>query len=166
MPLPGGASAKDGLRYEMLWAAYCLTKVMSGEYESIRFEPPGPEGEGIEFLARTQSGTEYHQVKRQQTGKGYWSLPDLGSLGVLSHFSGKLDDPSARCVFMSTEAAADLGELSNRARRSQSWFEFKSQFVSSEGWSNKFSGFEFALECNERGRYIPTPSTNRSQNLG
>ena len=139
MPLPGGASAKVGLRYELLWTAYCLTKMMSGEYESIRFEPPGPEGEGIEFYVRTQSGTEYHQVKRQQTGKGYWSLPDLGSLGVLSHFCSKLDDPSARCIFMSTEAAADLGELSERARSSKSWFEFKSQFVSSEGWSNKFS---------------------------
>ena len=138
MPLPGGASAKVGLRYELLWTAYCLTKVMSGEYESIRFEPPGPEGEGIEFLARTRSGTEYHQVKRQQTGKGYWSLKDLGSTGVLSHFYDKLEDTSARCVFISTEKAGDLEEICERARSSNSWFEFQAEFVNSDRWSNRF----------------------------
>ncbi len=128
----------------MLWAAYCLTKVMSGEYESIRFEPPGPEGEGIEFLARTRSGTEYHQVKRQQTGKGFWSLSDLGSLGVLSHFYGKLDSASNRCVFVSTEKAAHLEELSDRARRSNSWFEFKAHFANRDRWSQWF------MELNSR----------------
>ncbi len=144
MPLPGEASAKVGLRYELLWTAYCLTKVMSGDYESIRFAPPGPEGEGIEFLARTRSGTEYHQVKRQQSSKGAWSLSDLGSSKVLSHFYRKSSSASDRCVFVSTEKAADLEELSDRARRSNSWFEFKAHFLNSDRWSQKF------MELNSR----------------
>ena len=144
MPLPGEASAKVGLRYELLWTAYCLTKVMSGDYESIRFAPPGPEGEGVEFFVRTQTGTEYHQVKRQQTGKGYWSLSDLGSSGVLSDFYGKSGGASDRCVFVSTEKAADLEELSDRARGSNSWFEFKAHFVSNDLWSQRF------MELNSR----------------
>ena len=77
MPLSGGASDKAGLRYELLWTVRCLIRLMKGEFDSIWLEPAGEEGEGVEFAITTSDGTEYHQVKRQLTGKGVWSLSEL-----------------------------------------------------------------------------------------
>jgi len=52
MPLPGGPSDKAGNRYEARWTVACMARVLRGEYDSIRLEPPGPEGQGIEFWRR------------------------------------------------------------------------------------------------------------------
>ena len=139
MPLAGGASAKAGLRYEYVWTVMSMVRVARGEADLIHLEPAGPTGDGIEFYLETQSGTEYHQVKRQLTGKGSWSLTQLESKGVLSHFYSKLDDPSAVCVFMSAHAAHTLDELADRARRAGSWEEFRRNFVTSQEWSDNFS---------------------------
>ena len=70
MPLPGGASAKAGIECEFLWTVNCMLRVMQDETMSVRLEPPGEEGEGIEFALETSEGIEYHQVKRQLTGSG------------------------------------------------------------------------------------------------
>ena len=69
MPLPGGSSAKAGLRYELLWTVNCMLRVMQEETMSIELERPGQEGEGIEFTIETSDSLEHHQVKRQLTGK-------------------------------------------------------------------------------------------------
>ena len=138
MPLPGGPSDKAGNRYEYLWTVMCMIRVMRGEASSIHLEPPGHEGEGIEFSVTTSSGTEYHQAKRQLTGKGVWSLNQLHSRGVLSHFYQRLGDPSASCVFTSAHAAHPLDELALRAQDASSWAEFEQTFISSLYWSNNF----------------------------
>ncbi len=138
MPLPGGPSAKAGDRYELLWTVYCMLRVMAGGAESIRLEPPGEAGEGIEFTIDGPSGTEYHQVKRQRTGQGAWTLAVLSKEGVLTHFHQKLDAPSAEVVFVSAHAAHPLDELADRARVSGSWEEFERAFVSSNEWSGYF----------------------------
>ena len=138
MPLRGGPSAKVGHRYEYLWAIMCMIRLMRGDADSIHLEPPGHEGEGIEFSLQTPSGTEYHQVKRQLTGKGVWSLGQLGSRGVLPHFYERLGDPLATCVFVSSHAAHPLDELVSRARDSGSWEEFEQHFLDTPDWTDRF----------------------------
>ena len=138
MPLPGGPSAKAGDRYELLWTVNCMLRLMAGEAESIRLEPPGQEGEGIEFTIDGPSGTEYHQVKRQRTGQGAWTLAGLAKEGVLTHFHQKLDAPSAEVVFVSAHAAHPLDEMAARARAAGSWEAFERAFVSSNKWSVHF----------------------------
>ena len=139
MPLPGGASDKAGLRYELLWTVRCLIRLMKGELDSIWLEPAGEEGEGVEFAITTSDGLEYHQVKRQLTGKGVWSLSELSRRGVLSHFYQKLGDSSATCTFVSSHAAHPLDELAARAREARTWTEFQRNFVSSDAWDRNFN---------------------------
>ena len=83
MPLPGGAAEKFGNRYEGRWTVACLLDVMDEKADSIRLEPPGPEGQGIEFWITKQGIREYHQVKRQHT-IGHWTLHTLAGEGVLN----------------------------------------------------------------------------------
>ena len=139
MTLPGGASGKIGIRYEGLWTVFCMIRVMQEEAEWIWLERAGEENEGFEFALGTPTGVEYHQVKRQRTGMGKWSLSILSSEGVLTNFYQKLDDPSVTCVFVSAHAADVLEELANRARSANSWLEFNQAFISSDGGSTEFS---------------------------
>ncbi len=136
MPLPGGASAKYGLRYELLWTVHSFLSILESKAESIHLEPSGDAGKGIEFCLRTAAGIEYHQVKRQQTGKGVWSLADLNE--VLSYFRQRLTDPTATCVFVSIHAAHPLKELADRVRNAATWEEFRSAYISSDSWSGHF----------------------------
>ena len=138
MPLPGGPSDKAGNRYEHLWTVRCMMRVMNGEADSMHLEPAGDEGAGIEFIVRGSFGNEHHQVKRQLTGKGVWSLSELDSRGVLSDFFQKLQDPNSSCVFTSSHAAHPLDELEKRAKDSSSWEDFEGNFISSNDWSHHF----------------------------
>ena len=139
MPLTGGPSDKAGNRYEYLWTVRCIMRVMRNEAVSIHLEPAGDEGRGIEFTVHSSSGSEYHQVKRQLTGKGVWSLRELASKRVLSHFHQRLEDPVASCVFTSSHAAHPLDGLVERAKDASSWEDFEGNFISSNDWSNNFN---------------------------
>ena len=131
MPLPGGAAEKFGNRYEGRWTVACLLDVMDEKADSIRLEPPGPEGQGFEFWITKQGVREYHQVKRQHFN-GHWTLYSLAHEGVLTNFTTRLQDPSIRCVFVSGNSAGQLDELSDRARRSASWEEFNEEFLGTD----------------------------------
>ena len=115
-----------------------MTRVMKGKVEFIYLEPPGDAGRGIEFSVHTATGVEYHQVKRQRTEMGKWSLATLSSEGVLSHFYQKLQDSDATCVFVSTHAAHPLDELAKRARDAGSWTKFECTVISLDTWSKHF----------------------------
>jgi len=130
VPLPGGAADKLGNRYEGRWIVNCMAQVMAEEADSIRLEPPGIEGEGVEFWLKREARIEYHQVKRQQSARGHWALSDL--LGVLPSFYRKLTEPSAWCVFVSTQSADELRELSERSRSSASFDEFQAEFLNAQ----------------------------------
>lgn len=129
MPLPGGQADKFGNRYEGRWTVLSLVDVMDERYDSIRLEPPGSEGEGIEFWLRKNSLFEYHQVKRQNSAEGRWTIKALGQRHVLSHFFNKLNNPSATCVFTSTQDAYQLHELADRASQSVSFDEFECEYL-------------------------------------
>ena len=151
MPLPGGASDKVGNRYELLWTVNCMLRVMQDDATSIRLEPPGEEGEGIEFVITTADGREYHQAKRQITGRGVWSLASLDAEGVLRNFYKKLDDQSATCVFVSGHAAHPLDELADRARSADDWESFSRHYIDSNEWRGHFNNLHnrWAATTNE-----------------
>ena len=115
-----------------------MAKVLNGEAEAIYLEPVGDEGQGVEFTVIRPTETEYHQVKRQRTGRGVWPLAELAREGVLGHFYQKLNVQSAQAVFVSTHAAHTLDELADRARSAVSWEEFERWFLSSNEWSSRF----------------------------
>ena len=129
MPLPGGDADKSGNRYESRWTAFCLADVLGERADSIRLEPPGVEGEGAEFVLVRHGVAEYHQVKRQHSGAGRWSLAALEGEHVLSRFWSKLQGTEAHSVFVSMYAADELGELSERARGAKDWDEYRAEFL-------------------------------------
>lgn len=106
--------------------------------QAIRLEPPGKQGEGVEFWLRYDDRVEYHQVKRQRTGEGHWTLSALQDARVLRTLNERLIDPTAWCVFVSTHAADALDELSDRSRKAVSWTEFERDFLSEEKWRAEF----------------------------
>ncbi|MBK8293674.1 MAG: hypothetical protein IPK93_02445 [Solirubrobacterales bacterium] len=113
-----------------------MLDMLRGRASEIRLEPPGEEGEGVEFWLRTtDSKLEFHQVKRQRTGQGQWTISSIKR--VLESFLAKLDNPDAECVFVSGHAAADLDELSDRAQKSLNFTEFKADWLAKE-WGAKF----------------------------
>ena len=116
-----------------------MAKVLNGEAESISLEPVGDDGQGVEFTVTRPAAIEYHQVKRQRTGRGVWPLSELAREGVLGHFYQKLDVQAAETVFVSTHAAHPLDELTDRARSAASWKEFESWFLASDEWSKNFN---------------------------
>ena len=138
MPLAGGAAEKFGNRYEGRWTVQCMLDVMDEKADSIRLEPPGSEGQGVEFWIAKQGIREYHQVKRQRS-VGNWTLNALKREGVLTNFAAKLhEDPTVRCVFVSAISAGQLAELSDRARRSANWEEFNEEFINTNQMRTDF----------------------------
>lgn len=138
MPLSGGSANKFGNRYEGRWTIARMIDVMDERADAIRLEPPGAEGEGIEFWVQKGNLREYHQVKRQHSATGRWTLGDLGRQRILSHFWEKLRDPHTLCVFVSSQDAYQLGELADRAGRAASWEEFEQIFLKSDVQSRAF----------------------------
>ena len=116
----------------------CMLDVMGEKAESIRLEPPGPEGQGFEFWTTKQGIQEYHQVKRQRS-IGHWTINALKREGVLTNFTAKLqEDPMVHCVFVSAISAGQLAELSDRARRSANWEEFNAAFIDTDQMRTNF----------------------------
>ncbi|MBF2046554.1 MAG: hypothetical protein IGS54_04130 [Elainella sp. C42_A2020_010] len=129
MPLPGGEADKLGNRYEGRWTVFCMIDVMDEKADSIRLEKPGEDA--FEFFLHKDGKLNCHQVKRQRSGRGSWTLGALQSqqVQVLSDFWESLGSQDISCVFISTQDANELGELANRARDAASWVEFEQKFL-------------------------------------
>lgn len=138
MPLPGGETDKIGNRYEGRWTVFCMIDVIDEKADSIRLETPGEDA--FEFFVRRKGKLEYHQVKRQKTGLGHWTLSALENkqIQVLSDFWRSLSNPDISCVFVSTQDADQLGELAQRALSAASWTEFEHDFLN-KAQSNHFN---------------------------
>lgn len=131
MALPGGSADKFGNRYEGRWTVACMLDILRGRAQDIWLEVPGDEGKGTEFRVTDMDGKHiYHQVKRQQSDRGSWSLPNLKSEGVLTTFWEKLQHADAQCMFTSTQAAFPLDKLTTRAKSANSLEEFEREFLS------------------------------------
>lgn len=148
MPLPGGASDKFGNRYEGRWTVFSMTQVMDESADSICLEPPGEDGEGVEFWLKKGDSREYHQVKRQQS-TGSWTLVNLRNKKILSNFWEKLKTPTASCTFISTDRAFQLDELADNSQRATSWEVFKQGFlnVDKSSISERLKNFQELCRC-------------------
>jgi hypothetical protein len=129
MTFSGGVSDKLGNRYEGRWTVFCMVDVMDEKADSISLEPPGIDG--IEFFMRREGKLEYHQVKRQRSGRGRWTLSALEDtqVQVLSDFWTHLSNPDVSCVFVSTQDADELQRLAMDARAAVSWTEFEQKYL-------------------------------------
>ncbi len=141
MPLRGGEADKVGNRYEFIWTVLCMTEIMNERADSMRLEPVGFEGIGAEFWLQKGEKKEYHQVKRQNGGKGYWSLSDLEGYKILTRFAEKLQlSENNYCVFVSQDSSK-LQELVERAKNSESFDEFKRHFIGKGKYLDEFDEF-------------------------
>jgi hypothetical protein len=117
MPLPGGGADKLGNRFELRWTVRQFIRLLTDEAEWIHIEPIGDAGDKIEFLlGRSDGRIEAHQAKRQQSGRGHWTIADLARVGVLEGLRKHTVDGDAAFVFVSTQAAKSLPELVERAK--------------------------------------------------
>ena len=118
MPTHGGTSDKFGNRYEFLWAADQLLRILDGKAVDFTLEPMNPEeSKGIEFRVTNADGTaDYWSVKRQTTQAG-WTLALLTADGnngrsILGDLIEHVQRSEANHgVFASTLGAGDLEEL-------------------------------------------------------
>lgn len=138
MSLPGGASNKIGNRYETCWTVYRLLDLLTGKASQIRLEPPGPDGEGVEFWIEGSRTREYHQVKRQDASEGHWTIASLKQRGVLKHAVKQLRGSRSEFWFVSTEAVKLLSVLTERARSAESSDEFRNLFLTTEELRSAF----------------------------
>lgn len=166
MPTRGGASDKLGNRFEGRWTARCTLEVLREEAEAIRLEPPGQEGDGVEFYVRFPDRIEYHQVKRQRTGHGDWTISALRGEGVLDTFLKKLADPTARCTFVSAHSAASLEELSERARVAVSATEYERDLLSTGKWSKELTALKTAWRNADPGTLVDFLCRVRVETIG
>lgn len=125
MASSGGMFDKIGNRYEASWTVRCLLDILMGEASKMRLEPPANEATGVEFWLQRGFITQYHQVKRQRSATGKWSISELASEGVLQSFWRNLDKhATAECVFVSTHGALELEKLTDNARQKASLEEY------------------------------------------
>ncbi|MCB9453328.1 MAG: HEAT repeat domain-containing protein [Anaerolineaceae bacterium] len=138
MVFSGGSAAKKGDYYEQIWTVRCILKVLRGEFDSIQLEPLGAEEEGFEFILKSSTGREYHQVKRQHS-EGSWTLARLHQKKILHHFWNKLQESDTKCWFISTSDAQALRELTERSRSLKDWSYFETHGLSS---NSRYEDFE------------------------
>lgn len=166
--LTRGVSDKVASRYGTLWTVFCILDVMDNRADSIRLEFSGEEEEGIEFRIRKGGAREYHRVKSQHGAQGHWTLNELGRNMVLSTFWDELNDPAARCVFVSSHPAHQLSELIESAMRAESWAEFDRELLVTPGQVYDFAtlrslwGNCLSEEAFERLRRISTKTIDKS----
>jgi hypothetical protein len=125
----GGESDKYGGRFEGKWTASCLADLLKGKADVICLEPPGDASEGVEFWLRRGNVTEYHQVKRQHSALGAWTIPELSRMGVLATAYERTRTPGSRFVFVSTVSIGGLEELRDLAQRGAPFALVKDEFT-------------------------------------
>ena len=144
MTLPGGPADKLGNRYEKWWTVSEFIRMLHGETEEIRIEPPGVEK--VEFVVMVGPRRELHQVKRSHRD-GKWSLAALGADGLLQAIGEQLAGNDDRFVFASGSDARELSELWEAASHAESAEEFERDFLAAKGREKRFKKLLNYWEC-------------------
>ncbi|WP_029631335.1 hypothetical protein [Zavarzinella formosa] len=116
--MTGGIADKLGNRYEGLWVARLLIRLLAGELACVLLEALGDAEEGVDVWTTDTDGKRHaYQCKRKNRMRGQWSLSRLAGDGVLAKMAAQLGrDPDAQFTFVSTHPAAELRELADLAR--------------------------------------------------
>jgi hypothetical protein len=143
--IPGGRADKFGNRFERIWVVSLALEVIEGRLSTIKWEPLGAEGEGVECVVTQPDGLKkYHQCKIQNGNEGKWSVADLGANGVLVNAKRHLEaDPCCKFVFVSSDAVPALRDM---AMHSMSCDGNPSDFVS-HCLNSRLSKNNFAKLC-------------------
>lgn len=120
--LPGGAADKLGNQFENWWTINRVSSLLRGEASSMRLEPPGDEGEGIEFWIDEGGVRWCEQVKHVPSTRN-WTIGVLKERKVLSRTQNHLANGHKVRLVLSTPAA-DIEDLTSRARDSADIEEF------------------------------------------
>jgi hypothetical protein len=130
--IPGGASDKLGNEFERLWTIRQLIRVVAGNAVTVTIEALGDDERGTEFwVSRLDGSREAHQCKRENGSHGTWSISDLNSRKILANAKFQLDrSPQHHFVFVSSDAAPSMADLSERAQRGDAPDVFCTEAVS------------------------------------
>ena len=77
----GGIADKEGNRFEHYRTAWWMARILLEEASSIRLEPPGAVGDGVEFLVEV--GDSQWVVQTKDVGRS-WSIRSLDRHGLLA----------------------------------------------------------------------------------
>ena len=118
--IPGGRADKFGNRFERLWIVSLALDVIDGRLSTIKWEPLGFEGEGVECVVTQTDGVKiYHQRKIQNGNKASWTIAELAKNGVLQTAKKKLEsDPRCKFVFISDSTVPELRDMAMHAKSS------------------------------------------------
>ena len=145
MTLPGGAAAKLGHRYEKWWTLSELVRMLGGETDSLRIEPPRVDG--AEFFVKSGAQGEFHQAKRSHpTGK--WISTALKS--VLKNMGARLVGSQDRFVFVSGSDARELADICEAASSAESVEEFKDEFLRAQSRAALHRSLRDVWNCDDR----------------
>jgi len=116
--IPGGRVDKFGNRFERLWIVSLALDVIDGRLSTIKLEPLGFEGEGVECVVTQTDGVKiYHQCKIQNGNKASWSIAELAKNGVLQTAKKKPEsDPRCQFVFISDSTVPELRDMAMHAK--------------------------------------------------
>ncbi|MFD9068502.1 NACHT domain-containing protein [Streptomyces lasiicapitis] len=130
-PRPGGETDKFGNRYEGAWTVRHALYVLLGMGTSIALEPGATLGDGVEFVYRHDGGTQVHQVKRQNRNANSWNVASLRDKDIWRNLRSHVDAGRA-FHFVSLIPARALDELADRARRSDDFTTFETEWLTDE----------------------------------
>jgi hypothetical protein len=109
----GGRADKFGNRFERLWVVNLSLQVIDGTLTSVKWEPLGDEGDGIECVTTHPDGAKaFHQCKLQNSSKGIWSISALKHRGVLGAAKKRLQsEPRSKFIFVSDDNPRALKDM-------------------------------------------------------
>jgi hypothetical protein len=131
-PRPGGEADKLGNKYELAWAIRHALCCLRDESRSLTVEEvDGDLGKGSEFTYVSSTGTEVHQLKRQDGNSNYWSIKALAKLKI---FEAAIAHVRAgrQYHFVSLIPCGPLRELTERARKSADLTNFTQSWLSGD----------------------------------
>lgn len=121
----GGFADKMGNKYELSWAVYYALQCIQDERRSITYEELDPElayGSEFTFVDEDES-THVMQVKRQHGTNNTWTVNALHNRGIFEAAKGHVI-ADRKYHFGSMTSSVKLRDLSDRARRSDSFDQF------------------------------------------
>jgi hypothetical protein len=131
-PRPGGETDKLGNKYELAWAIRHALYCIRDSRRSLTIEDVDPEvGRGSEFTYGTGSGTEVHQLKRQNGNSNSWTVKALADLKIFDAAAAHVA-AGRQYHFVSLVPCRPLQELADRARRSADLIVFTESWLTND----------------------------------